>query len=134
MVKSRSEEVRERKICGRYNCAQAVAGAYPDVVGMDEETLNAVTSAFGTGMGTMEGTCGALVGAGVIIGLKINDRIRSRELMKEIMTDFKQANGSTVCRALKGIDTGKPLRDCPGCCADAARLLEKKLESLQSEL
>lgn len=126
-MESRSHIAAERKSCGKYNCAQSVAGAYADIAGIDEETINAVTSAFGTGMGTMEGTCGALVGAGVITGLKINDRVKARSVMKEIMTDFKKKNGSTICRQLKGIDTGVPLRDCPGCCADAAWLLEEKL-------
>lgn len=126
-MESRSDLASERKICGKYNCAQSVAGVYADVAGVDENTLNAVTSAFGTGMGTMEGTCGALVGAGVIAGLKINDRVKARSVMKDIMTEFKKANGSTICRELKGIDTGVPLRDCPGCCADAARMLEERL-------
>ena len=113
----------QRKQCGKYNCAQAVAGAFADVVGLDEATINAATSAFGTGMGTMEGTCGALVGAGVIAGLVINDRVKARAAMKQMMEQFRIANGSTICRELKGIDTGCSLRDCPSCCADAAALL-----------
>lgn len=129
-IKSRIEEVGERKLCGKYNCAQSVAGAYGDVVGMNESLLNAMTSAFGTGMGTMEGTCGAIVGAGVVVGLKIDDRVKARDIMKNIMMGFKAKNGATVCRALKGIDTGTPLRDCPGCCADAAALLEKELAKI----
>ena len=49
MDKTRSEEAAARKRCGKYNCAQAVAGLYADMVGMDEETINAATSAFGSG-------------------------------------------------------------------------------------
>lgn len=119
------QEAAERKRCGKYNCAQAVAGAFSDVTELDEATVNSVTSAFGSGMGTMDGTCGAIVGAGVIAGLKINDRVKAREAMKQIMNRFQQANGSTICRTLKGVDTGQPLRDCPGCCSDAARILSE---------
>lgn len=124
-MSNRSEEAAERKRCGKYNCAQSVAGSFQDIVSdIDAGTLNDVASAFGTGMGTMEGTCGALVGAGIIAGLKIKDRVKSREIMKKIMIDFKNKNGATTCAELKGIETGKPLRDCPGCCADAAAILE----------
>ena len=127
MDKTRSEEAAARKRCGKYNCAQAVAGLYADMVGMDEETINAAVSAFGSGMGTMEGTCGALVGAGMIVGLNVNDRVKSREVMKEILTEFQRMNGATICSRLKGIEGGKVLRDCPGCCADAAAIMEDKL-------
>ena len=82
-------------------------------------------------MGTMEGTCGALVGAGTILGLKINDRVKARAARKTIMTRFKEKNGATVCAQLKGIDTGIPLRDCNGCCADAAELLEQELDTIK---
>ena len=53
-----------------YNCAQAVACTYCDLVGMDEETMFKATEALGLGMGGMEGTCGALTGACVVAGMK----------------------------------------------------------------
>lgn len=124
---SRSELAAERKRSGKYNCAQSVACTYVDIAGVDEHVLEAAASSFGTGMGTMEGTCGAIIGAGIIAGLKINDRNKSRAVMKNIMTRFKQRNHSTVCRELKGIDTGCPLRDCNGCVADAAAIMEEEL-------
>lgn len=126
-MESRVESAVEKKRSGSYNCAQAVACTYADCVGADEATVEAVTSGFGTGMGTMEGTCGAIVGAGVILGLKINDRVKSRAAVKNIMTRFKEMNHSTVCGELKGVSTGCPLRDCNGCVADAAALLEEQL-------
>lgn len=133
-IKSRSEQAAERKRSGRYNCAQAVACTYADVAGLDESVIAAATSAFGTGMGTMEGTCGAIVGAGVVAGMVINDRIRARETMKNIMLNFEKKNGATVCRRLKGIDTGCPLRDCNGCCADAASMLEQELNLTDGDI
>lgn len=123
----RSSMAAERKKSGQYNCAQAVACTYGDIVGLDEEFVKAVTASFGTGMGNMEGTCGALVGAGVVAGLVKRDRIEARAAMKRIMDRFKAQNGATVCRELKGIGTGCVLRDCNDCVADAARFLAEEL-------
>ena len=37
-----------------YNCAQAVACAYCDLVGVDEDTMFKMAEGFGAGMGGME--------------------------------------------------------------------------------
>ena len=123
-MENKIEEARARKRSGEHNCAQAVACTYSDLAGLDEETLLAATHAFGAGMATMEGTCGALTGAAVVVGLATGDRARSRVLIKDIMENFRKRNGSTVCRELKGIGTGCPLRQCEDCVADAEFLEE----------
>ena len=117
----------EKKRCNSHNCAQAVVCTYCGLVGLSEQTAMDIAGAYGTGMGNMEGTCGALVGAGMIIGLATRDRNLSRARMKEMMTKFQQRNGATQCRLLKGVGTGKPLRDCPDCVADACEFLEEYL-------
>ena len=121
---TRKNIAAEKKRCNSHNCAQAVACTYCDLVGLDEKMALDLCGAFGTGMGNMEGTCGALVGAGIILGLKTQDRNMSRSRMKDIMTKFQERNGATQCRQLKGIGTGKVLRDCPDCVADASEFLE----------
>ena len=126
-MENKIEEARARKRSGEHNCAQAVACTYSDLAGLDEETLLAATHAFGAGLATMEGTCGALTGAAVVVGLATGDRARSRVLIKDIMENFRKRNGSTVCRELKGIGTGCPLRQCEDCVADAAEFLEEAL-------
>ena len=68
-METRGETTIERHTKG-YNCAQAVACTYCDLVGMDEETMFKATEALGLGMGGMEGTCGALTGACVVAGMK----------------------------------------------------------------
>ena len=78
-------------------------------------------------MGTMEGTCGALVGAGIVLGLATKDRAAARKGMRQVMTQFQQRNGATQCKLLKGVGTGVVLRECTGCVADAAELLEEQL-------
>ncbi len=44
------------------------------------------------------------------------------------MQRFQEKNGSTICRELKGVDTGNPLRSCPGCLEDAIELAQEILE------
>lgn len=47
---------------------------------------------------------------------------------KELAAEKKRGkarNGAIQCKLLKGIGTGKPLRDCPGCVADASEFLEE---------
>ena len=39
----------------------------------------------------------------------------------------KKKRITTICRELKGMDTGKVLRSCPGCIEDAANILSEKL-------
>ncbi len=124
-MESRAELAAEKKSAGTHNCAQAVLCTYCDLVGLEAATAMDIAGAFGTGMGNMEGTCGALVGAGMVTGLFVRDRNASRVKMRSLMDRFKQCNGATVCRLLKGAGTGVPLRDCPGCVADASLLLEE---------
>ncbi|MBQ2591308.1 MAG: C_GCAxxG_C_C family protein, partial [Paludibacteraceae bacterium] len=46
-----------------FNCAQAVAIAYSDVLGMSDEEAAKVSGSFGGGMGRMGEVCGTLSGA-----------------------------------------------------------------------
>ena len=95
---------------------------------MDEETIKNAGNAFAAGMGNMEGTCGALVGAGIVLGLATQDKAKSIKGMRMIMDKFKQRNGVTQCKLLKGVGTGKVLRECLLCVADASEFLEEILE------
>lgn len=133
-MKTRVEETIERHDKG-YNCAQAVACTYCDLVGLDEETMFRITEALGLGMGNMEGTCGAVSGACVLAGMKNSSanlakpdsKASSYKLSKEILKQFKEQNKSVTCRELKGVETGKVLRPCADCIRDAAAIAEKVL-------
>ena len=127
LMESRKHLAAEKKRCNSHNCAQAVVCTYCDLVGLPEQTALDIAGAYGTGMGNMEGTCGALVGAGMILGLHTKDRNLSRARMKVLMERFQERNGATRCGLLKGIGTGKVLRDCPDCVADASEFLEEFL-------
>ena len=95
-----------------YNCAQAVACAYCDLVGMDEQTALRATEAFGAGMGGMQATCGAVSGAVFLAGLKNADGVveapkskaATYKLSKTIVEAFQKKHGTTVCCELKAKD------------------------------
>lgn len=54
-----------------------------------------------------------------------NQRAAVYKAARTIIQEFKNKNQSVICKELKGIETGKVLRDCRGCVEDAAALLEK---------
>ena len=88
------------------NCAQAVACAFAEEIGVPEETLFAAAEGFGLGMGGMEATY---------------------QLTREITRQFAEKNHALVCKELKGVETGVVLRSCPDCIRDAVAIAEKVL-------
>ena len=119
----------------KYNCCQAVACAFAQEVGVDEATLFQAGEGFGLGMGCMECTCGAVSGAVMLAGFKNSDgnidnpgtKAATYKLSREIVEKFIEKNGSMICRELKGVDTGKVLRTCPGCIEDSVELVQEVL-------
>ena len=98
----------------KMNCCQAVVRAFADTVPLDESMLMNLGTGFGAGMGTMEGTCGALVGAIMVAGLRSGGN-GTMALSRKILPRFKElCGGATICRDLKGIDTGKGICPCGG--------------------
>ena len=126
-MESRKELAEDKKRCGSHNCTQAILCTYHDYTGLDEEIIKHVGNSFAAGMGNMEGTCGAIVGAGIVYGLAARDKAKSVRGMREIMEKFQERNGATQCKQLKGVGTGKVLRECPMCVADASEFLEELL-------
>lgn len=127
-METRKHIASEKLQSGTHNCAQAIVSTYADIIGLDETTAKNIANAFGGGMGNMEGTCGALVGAGIVLGLATTDRAKSRAEMRQVMMRFQERNGATQCKLLKGVGTNIVLRECSGCVADAAELLEEQLD------
>jgi C_GCAxxG_C_C family probable redox protein len=119
-----------------YNCCQAIVCTYCDLFGVDEETAFKLSEGFGAGMGGMQSTCGAVSGAIMLAGLKNSqgtDNTKTKgstyQIAKEIQKRFTEKNESAICKDLKGIETGKVLRSCPGCIQDAAEIVEELLLS-----
>ena len=108
------------------NCCQAVVRAFADTLALDETTLMSIGSGFGSGMGTMEGTCGALVGAIMVVGSRTNGS-GTISLSRKMLPRFKELCGATICRDLKGIETGKVLCTCDNCVRHAVLAAEEAL-------
>ncbi len=103
------------------NCCQAVLVAFADKLGKKEDDLLRLGSGFGSGMATMEGTCGALVGA-IMVSSLLSAEGEARSNSRAIMSRFKElCGGATICRDLKGIETGKVLCSCEDCVRNAVR-------------
>lgn len=119
----------------KYNCAQAVACAFSKEIGVEESVLFRACEGFGLGMGCMECTCGALSGAITLAGFKSSDgntenpgtKADTYKLSKQLVESFKRKTGSTVCRELKGIETGKVLHTCPDCIMDGVATIQEVL-------
>ena len=121
-MESRISQTIERHNKG-YNCAQAVACTYCDLVGIDENTMFRMAEGLGLGMGGMEGTCGALSGACLLAGMVNSGGMAAGgttkgatyRLSREIVKKFQERN------------TGNVLRACPDCITDAAEFVEEVL-------
>ena len=108
------------------NCCQAVLVAFADEAGRSEEDLLRLGSGFGSGMGTMEGTCGALVGA-IMVSSLLSEKGAAMAASRAIMPRCKELCGATICRDLKGIDTGMVLCSCENCVRNAVRAAGESL-------
>lgn len=91
-----------------YNCSQAVACAFTELTGQDEETMARLSSSFGGGLGRMREVCGAVSGAAMVLGLQKGfsdpkDAEAKKEhykLIRQFAARFKEENGSVICREL----------------------------------
>lgn len=113
-----------------YNCAQAVVGAYSDLVNIETAALMKISEGFGAGMGALQDTCGAVTGMFMLAGL-VNSagdisvkqtKPETYGMVRELAKQFGEKNQSIVCRDLKGVRTGQVLRSCDGCIEDAVRI------------
>ena len=126
-LEERMEYAAKRK--REMNCCQAVLVAFADRLGKSEDELLRLGSGFGSGMATMEGTCGALVGAIMVSSLLSPDG-EARNNSRAIMSRFKElCGGATICRDLKGIETGKMLCSCEDCVRNAVRAAGEALKT-----
>lgn len=119
-IQERAERAVELK--AHCNCAQAVALAFADELPLDEETISKLAAGYGAGMGCMEATCGALVGAVMAAGM-LTDGQGTARYARAILADFRQRCGATVCKDLKGIETGQVLCPCNQCVYNAVLAL-----------
>ena len=110
-IEERVEKAKKLFKEGGFNCCQAVVLAYNDVFGLNDETAAAISSGFGGGMGRMREVCGAVSGMVMLAGLirpasdpTVKDwRTANYELVQEMAGEFRNINGSIVCKELLGL-------------------------------
>ena len=107
------------------NCAQAVLCAFAEETGLSEDLLKRMGAGFGAGMGCMEATCGALVGAEILLGLKLYQDRPVLANARQLHGAFTQRCGASLCKELKGRDTGVVLCECDDCVRHAVDLAQE---------
>lgn len=131
-----------------YNCAQAVAVAFCDVTGLDEEFSARMASSFGGGMGRMREVCGAVSGmlmvAGLVYGYAVpgDDEVKHAHyaLVQKLAGQFRESVGSIICREILNDPPSDPApsprtaeyyaqRPCARIVMTAARVLDAYLRA-----
>ena len=103
---SRAERAKEYFKAG-YNCSQAVALAFADLMDLDEKTIAKITQPFGGGMGRLRLTCGAVSGMATVVGAIFGDaeltadgKKNTYSIVQEVCGAFKNECGSLICGEL----------------------------------
>lgn len=122
----RIETAADLKASGKCNCTQAVLKVFEDKIPIDDEKLMQLSSGFAAGMGGMESTCGALIGAIIVAGF-LKEKMSSG-ISRKIVKKFAEKSGATICKDLKGLETGKVLCECPDCVRNAISAMYEVLE------
>ena len=89
-----------------YNCAQAVAAAFSEELGLTESQAARMVSAFGGGMGRLREVCGAVSGMLFVLsslyGYDTPGDDESKKVLygqvQELAAAFREANGTIICR------------------------------------
>lgn len=135
-----------------YNCCQSVAMAFSDILDLEPNKVAELTSGFGGGFARMREVCGCVSGMTLVAGaLSPADNPQDKEgrtknyaLVQNLAGEFKDRQGSIVCRDLLGLRAGAPQespvpsdrtpqyyhsRKCADFVACAAKILEKQLKN-----
>lgn len=122
----RAAAAAELKTTGQCNCTQSVIKVFEDKLPVEGDTLRMLAAGYAAGMGCMESTCGALIGAVMVAGAATDGKGTPR-ISKELLQNFQEKCGATICKDLKGVETGAPLCPCPECVRNAVLALGEVL-------
>lgn len=122
-----------------YNCAQSVACAFCDELGLDEKLIFKLTEGFGFGFGCGKSACGALSGAVMLAGLKSStgnlfapdSKKATYKIVAGFTNGFKEKVGSIICEEIKDSGNGVPLCSCAQCINIGVQLFEDYLNTLK---
>ena len=137
-----------------YACAQAVAGAFCEELGLSLEKALEISCAFGAGFSLNRNTCGALSAMGLVVGAVIGDHTPQakkqvyacvKELTRNFENNFKSTQCSVLLKNVSRKSSEKPMerdeqyykeRPCIALISYAARELENwiaQYKTAQSE-
>ncbi len=137
-----------------YACAQAVAGAFCEELGLSLEKTLEISCAFGAGFSLNRNTCGALSAMGMVVGAVIGDHTPQakkqvyacvKELTRNFENNFKSTQCSVLLKNVSRKSSEKPMerdeqyykeRPCIALISYAARELENwiaQYKTAQSE-
>lgn len=100
-----------------YNCAQAVACAFAEELGMETERVARLVSSFGGGMGRLREVCGGVSGALFVLGAlrgysdpeASDEKAAHYARVQEFARRFRAEHETIVCRELlKNLNINKP--------------------------
>ena len=141
---NKREELARQAFKEGYNCSQAMVAAFSDLIEMDKKTALRLASSFGGGMGRMREVCGAVSGMTFVISaLYDDDKSGIYKRVQAVANEFREENGSIVCRELLGLSKPGPdsplaeprtkeyykKRPCPELVELAAGILEKYISN-----
>jgi len=109
----------------KHNCCQAVLCAFADQIDLPYQTIRKLGANFGTGMGCMEATCGALCAIQILFGLRNFQGKPLNPKAAVMLRMFEEKCGATLCKDLKGRDTGVVLCECDDCVRNAVAVYEE---------
>lgn len=137
-----------------YACAQAVAGAFCEELGLSLEKALEISCAFGAGFSLNRNTCGALSAMGMVVGAVIGDHTPQakkqvyacvKKLTRNFENNFKSTQCSVLLKNVSRKSSEKPMerdeqyykeRPCIALISYAARELENwiaQYKTAQSE-
>lgn len=109
MVISERAKQAVRNFADGCNCAQSVAMAYADVLGLTQEQAAMVSVGFGGGIGRLRDNCGAFSAAVMLCGVlegaegaRKEHRPQTYARVQEVHRRFVERNGSISCAELLG--------------------------------
>ena len=132
-----------------YNCAQSVAVAFCDVIGMTEKQAARAVSGFGGGFGRLREVCGAVSGMVFVTSMLYGydtpgDDVSKKKQYQDIQAlcgRFREEVGSIVCREILGNPPTDPTpsprtaeyykkRPCEELVGISARIIGEKIKNI----
>ena len=97
------------------NCCQAVFCAFLDETKLSQEDALRLSAGFGGGIGRMREVCGAVSGMTMVLSNKFasadpnnkEEKAALYSLIQKAAGDFREENGSIICRELLGLSEKK---------------------------